>query len=52
MTQSHVPVLYCPYCSWDDLRPRPEPHDVWECLNCRQVFVVRFVGLLAREAAR
>ncbi|HEY2724245.1 MAG TPA: hypothetical protein VGI84_06130 [Pseudonocardiaceae bacterium] len=46
--------FYCPYCGEEDLRPVEEPHAAWRCADCLRVFVVRMVGLAARnqEVAR
>ncbi len=44
--------FYCPYCAEEDLRPEPEPHGAWRCVACLRVFVVRFVGIAAREGAK
>jgi ribosomal protein L37AE/L43A len=44
--------FYCPYCAEEDLRPVEEPHGAWRCGGCLRVFVVKFVGIVAREAVR
>jgi hypothetical protein len=44
--------FYCPYCAEEDLRPVEEPHGAWRCSACLRVFVVKFVGIAARETVR
>ncbi len=50
MTERAAP-MYCPYCAEEDLRPHEDAHGAWECRSCTRVFSVRFIGLLARQAA-
>jgi hypothetical protein len=44
--------FYCPYCADEDLRPVEEPQGAWRCGACLRVFVVKFVGIAARETVR
>jgi transposase-like protein len=52
MAESRAVPFYCPYCGEEDLRPAAEPQSAWRCADCQRAFVVRLVGLAAREGAR
>ncbi|MDH2428350.1 Insertion element protein [Sphaerisporangium sp. TRM90804] len=52
MTPARVPVMHCPYCGEEDLRPSAEAHASWECRQCARAFQVRFVGLLVGREDR
>jgi ribosomal protein L37AE/L43A len=47
---ARTPVLHCPYCGEEDLRPSDAAPGAWECRSCTRVFTVTFVGLTSREA--
>jgi transposase-like protein len=47
VSETHAPVLHCPYCAGEDLRPyeAPDRQSAWVCRECTRVFVVRLLGL-------
>jgi transposase-like protein len=45
MSETRSPVLHCPYCAEEDLRPTEDSHGSWLCAACRRVFAVRLIGI-------
>ncbi|MFL6098782.1 MAG: hypothetical protein ACJ71T_02385 [Actinomycetales bacterium] len=45
MSESRSPVMHCPYCAEEDLRPTEDSHGSWLCTACRRVFAVRLIGI-------
>jgi transposase-like protein len=47
VSETHAPILYCPYCAGEDLRPyeTSDSPSAWVCRECTRAFVVRFLGL-------
>lgn len=47
-----APVMCCPYCGDEDLRPQADPRGSWLCGSCRRVFSVTLFGLALPEVVR
>jgi transposase-like protein len=47
VSETRAPVLHCPYCAGEDLRPyeTPDSPSAWVCRECTRAFIVRFLGL-------